>query len=260
MAKIALGIEYNGNPYKGWQKQHSGLNIQGHIEHALSKVADCSIEIICAGRTDTGVHALGQVAHFETSVIRSEKAWLLGANSFLPPGIRIHWVQAVPDEFHARFSAVARRYVYILQNSATRPGVFQQHLAWSFKSLQLQPMQNATQYLLGEHDFSAFRDSDCQAKNPIRDLQLFSVEQKEQLFIFTVKANAFLHHMVRNLVGTLLKVGQGECPPEWIKTILESKQRTQAGITAPAEGLYFMQAYYPESFILPKPKSLFFFD
>jgi len=260
MIKIALGIEYCGSRYQGWQKQPSDLNIQGRIEQALSVVADAHIEVVCAGRTDAGVHALGQVAHFETTVIRSDRSWVLGANSHLPADIRIHWAQQMSDDFHARFSAIARQYTYILSNSFIRPGVFNQQIAWYFKSLQLKPMQEALQYLRGEHDFSAFRGAFCQAKTTVREIQSFSIEQRNQFFIFTVQANAFLHHMVRNLVGSLIKVGEGSCSPGWIKDVLSSKKRVNAGVTAPAEGLYFMQACYPDRFILPKPQPLFFFN
>lgn len=256
--KIALGIEYCGFAYQGWQRQLSDLNIQGRIEQALSMVADTPVEIICAGRTDAGVHALGQVAHFETTVTRSERSWVLGANTHLPEDVRITWAQIVPDHFHARFSAVARRYTYLLNNSPTAPAIFTRHMAWCFKRLALEPMQEALQYLIGEHDFSAFRGADCQAKTTVREIQFFSVEQRNELFVFTVQANAFLYHMVRNLVGSLLKIGKGECDPAWIKTVLESRQRIQAGMTAPAEGLYFMQAHYEDQFVLPKPKPLFF--
>lgn len=260
MVKIALGVEYCGFSYQGWQRQQLELSIQGRIESALSKVADVPIEIVCAGRTDAGVHALGQVAHFETTINRTERSWALGANTHLPRDIRVVWAKEMPDNFHARFSAVARRYTYLLDNGVTRPGIFNQHLAWYLKPLNLGLMQQALPYLLGEHDFSAFRGSDCQAKTAIREIQSFSIEQRGKLFIFNVKANAFLYHMVRNLVGTLLKVGVGEHPPEWVGAVLASRARVNAGMTAPAEGLYFMQAYYNEPFILPIPKPLFFFD
>lgn len=256
--KIALGVEYCGQHYHGWQKQPDALNVQGHVELALSNVADDLVEIVCAGRTDTGVHGLGQVVHFKSTVMRTNRAWVLGANTHLPNDIRITWAKQMPEDFHARFSAIARRYTYVLQNAWVKPGVFHGHQAWHCKPLVLASMQKAAAYLLGEHDFTSFRGIACQAKSPIRHIQRFDLQQKGDFFLFTVKANAFLYHMVRNLVGTLLKVGEGQKSPEWVRAVLAEKDRRAAGITAPSAGLYFCQAYYPEPFELPKPRELFF--
>lgn len=257
--KIALGIEYNGSDFRGWQKQKNALNIQGHVELALSKVADQPIEVVCAGRTDAGVHALGQVVHFETSVVRDNRSWVLGANGHLPKTIAVRWARPQPEDFHARFGAIARRYCYLLCCRGTKPAVFHDHMAWHYKALDVGAMKKALPYFLGEHDFSAFRAADCQAKTTSRNIQAFSIHKQNDTIIFDIKANAFLYHMVRNIVGTLMKVGLGDESPEWIASVIASKDRCQAGVTAPANGLYFMNAFYPERFDLPRIDNGLFF-
>lgn len=256
--RIACGVEYCGAAYRGWQRQRDNGNIQGAIEQALSSVADTSIEIVCAGRTDTGVHALGQVIHFDTDVLRDTRAWVLGTNTHLPNDIRLTWAQQLNDGFHARFSAIARRYIYVLHNGLTRPGVFHAHQAWHYPSLDVEVMHQAAQALLGEHDFSSFRGVDCQAKSPNRCIESITVTRQADAIFFEIKANAFLYHMVRNIVGSLLPIGSGDKASEWLVEVLAAKDRRQAGITAPAQGLYFMQAYYPHEICLPSVTPLFF--
>ena len=201
---------------------------------------------------------LGKLYILKQKCCGKEHAWLLGANTHLPADIRVFWVKKMPDDFHARFSAIAREYTYLLNIDPIKPALFHQHLAWHYKPLNLEAMQEAARYLIGKQDFSSFRGVTCQAKTPVRDLQDFIVYKKNNLFIFRVKSNAFLYHMVRNLVGSLIKVGEGEQPPEWIKTVLAAKDRTKAGPTAPAGGLYFLQAYYEDRFLLPEPRELSF--
>jgi tRNA pseudouridine38-40 synthase len=257
--RIALGVAYEGTAYHGWQRQDNNLpTIQGHLEAALSKVADAPIHIFCAGRTDGGVHALGQTAHFDTTAVRSERAWVMGVNSLLPPAIRVHWAQVVDDNFHARFSALARSYRYIIYNQPTRSALLANKSTWHIKPLAEQQMQVAAQYLVGEHDFTSFRAAGCQAKTAMRTIHYLTIQRKKQLVIMDIKANAFLHHMVRNIVGVLLPIGAGIYPPEWAQTVLTAKNRVEAGITAPSAGLYFEKAYYPEAYQFPIDTELLF--
>ena len=250
MAKFALTIEYDGSRYCGWQRQSHSPSIQQPLEEALSYVADEPVELVCAGRTDTGVHACEQVAHFETSSERSNRAWLLGANCRLPRDIRILWVNQVEETFHARFSAIARSYRYIIMNSQVPSAIFHDKVCWEHRHLDDKIMHSAAQNLLGEHDFSAFRAAGCQAKSPLRDLQQISVKRKGELVFIDVKANAFLHHMVRNLAGSLMTVGMNDQPESWVLQVLRKKDRRLAAKTAPAGGLYFVRAFYPEEFEL----------
>ncbi len=249
--KYALGIEYRGSAYCGWQRQSHCDSVQQHLEQALGFVADHNIELACAGRTDSGVHALDQVAHFESTAERSERAWLRGANSRIPRDIRIRWVTAVDDDFHARFSAKARSYRYLIFNNAVPSGLFHDLSAWEFRQLDEQSMHDAAQSLLGEHDFSSFRAAGCQAKSASRNIQNISVIRQGDQVILDIKANAFLYHMVRNIAGSLIVVGQGNKDTDWISSLLAARNRNLAAPTAPAAGLYFLRAHYDEQFKLP---------
>ncbi len=252
MQKIALGIEYIGTNFHGWQKQ--GLNtrtVQLVVETALSKIANHNIKVYCAGRTDSGVHAKEQVVHFQTNSIRTNSAWLIGANRYLAEDVSIQWVQHVSDDFHARFSAVARRYKYYIYNSPTRSALHHQNSTWITRKLSITSMQQASKYLVGEHNFSAFRGSQCQAKSAIKTIKYLKINMLDNMIIIDIKSNAFLHHMVRNIVGTLLKTGLKEQNISWMQNVLLSCDRTRAGITMPAQGLHFIKAYYPENKLLP---------
>lgn len=250
MNKLALRVEYDGSAYCGWQRQAHSPSVQQELEQALSYVADQAIELVCAGRTDTGVHACDQVAHFETEVIRSNRSWLLGTNCRLPRDIRINWVDQVPTDFHARFSAIARSYRYIILNSATPSALFHNKVCWEHRPLDDVIMQQAGHHLIGQHDFSAFRAAGCQAKSPERTIEFLQVSRRGKLIYIDVKANAFLHHMVRNIAGSLMVVARHEQPISWLQEVLMSKDRKLAAMTAPADGLYFIQAYYPAEFDL----------
>lgn len=251
--RIALGIEYNGSAFCGYQLQTEGTRtVQGELERALSEVADEPVRLTCAGRTDTGVHATGQVVHFDTAVPRQLKAWMLGGNTYLPGDVSIHWAREVSDDFSARFSAVSRSYRYILFNRRTRPAVFQHNVAWLYESLDVEAMHTAAQSLMGENDFSAFRSSKCQASHANRVMQKISVSRQGDYVILDIRANAFLHHMVRNIMGTLLVIGRGEQPVAWMQQILQGRDRTLAGMTASAAGLYLVNVEYPEAFGLPE--------
>lgn len=246
MPRISLGIEYKGTAYHGWQAQQSPQlpTIQRFVEQALSFVADHPITVTCAGRTDAGVHALEQVVHFDTQVERSMHAWVFGANTHLPKDISVLWAKEVDPDFHARFSAKARMYRYVLCNQPIRPAIEKDLVAWHHKQLNLRWMQKAARHFLGEHDFSSFRGADCQAKSPVREVMAFNVLNEGGRIIFEVRANAFLHHMVRNMVGTLMEVGMGRKTPDWVKQLLEIKQRSAAGMMAPASGLYLQKIMY----------------
>lgn len=260
MQRIALGIEYNGQHFHGFQSQpHDQQTIQETLEKALSSIADEAITLVCAGRTDAGVHATNQVIHFDTSAIRPEKAWLRGANTKLPLGISIRWMQKVIPEFHSRFSAKSRTYRYIIHNVKTPSALLRNFVTWDRRCFDLGAMQEASQYLLGEHDFSAFRAAQCQARNPIRFLQKLDIYAQGEFIIFEVQANAFLYHMVRNLVGVLTAIGAGGKPINWSESVLASRDRRCAGVTAPADGLYLVAVDYEDAFNLPlSPKGPYF--
>lgn len=250
--RIALGIEYNGSNYYGWQRQKEVPSVQQHLESALSKVANQPIQVQCAGRTDAGVHATGQVVHFDTEVQRPDRAWTMGINANLPDTIAVKWVKRVDDEFHARFSATARRYRYIIYNNKLRSGILSTGVTHIYQPLDEQKMAEAAQCLLGEHDFSAFRASNCQSKTPFRQVTNLSIYRQNRYVVFDIQANAFLHHMVRNFAGSLIKIGCGEESPQWMEDILKSRDRTLAAATAKPHGLYMVKVVYPESFGLPK--------
>jgi tRNA pseudouridine38-40 synthase len=249
--RIALGIEYNGSGYCGWQYQDHSPSVQAKVEYALAKVANHSIRVSCAGRTDTGVHALGQVVHFDTEVIREEHAWVLGGNANLPDDISVLWSKPVSSEFHARFSAMRRQYRYVIFNRAQRPAILAKRVSWEYRPLQTDRMIQAAQYLLGEHDFSSYRAMACQAKSPVRTLYRLDIQRHGEIVILDLEANGFLHHMVRNIAGVLMKIGAGEAEPIWAQEVLERRDRTQGGVTASPHGLYFVAAYYPEHFSIP---------
>jgi tRNA pseudouridine38-40 synthase len=251
MPRYAIAVEYDGHEYLGWQAQKLGPTLQATLEAALSHVANTPITVVCSGRTDAGVHGLGQIVHFDSPIARDERAWTLGGNSNLPKSMAIRWCQQVDPEFHARYSALARVYRYSLINRPARAALFRRTVAWEQRKLDLSAMQQAAAMLVGEHDFTSFRTVACQAKRPWRRLDTLDVSADGEHFHFLVQANAFLHHMVRNLVGSLLVVGRGEQPPEWIEGVLKGLDRTLAGATAPAEGLVFLGPKYPARFGLP---------
>ena len=249
--RIALGIEYDGTSYNGWQRQNNGIGVQQRLEEALSLVADQPIEVHCAGRTDTGVHASGQVVHFDTQANRPDRGWLLGANTNLPPDINVGWVRRVDDAFHARFSATARSYRYRILNRLQRSALYRHRAWWVHQRLDEARMHEAAQRLLGEHDFSAFRAAGCQASSATRDVMRVSVVRRGDWVTLAITANAFLMHMVRNITGTLAAIGQGEQPLEWLGEVLESRDRTLGGVTAPAHGLTLVSVEYPADFGIP---------
>lgn len=254
--RIALGVEYDGSGFCGWQSQLNVPTVQDALQQALSAVAGEQINVIAAGRTDTGVHGIEQVVHFDTEIDRPLTAWVRGANALLPAGVAVLWAQQVSDLFHARFSAHGRSYRYLLLNRPVRSALCQGKVGWFHQPLALEQMQLAARYLLGEHDFSAFRAAECQAKSPIKTITHLDISQRNDLIIFEISAGAFLHHMVRNIVGSLVYVGKGKHPPEWIKQVLESRQRNLAAPTFSAAGLYLKHIQYDKKFSLPQYQSI----
>lgn len=253
--RIAAGIEYDGAGYAGWQYQSHSPSVQEQVQIALGRVANEPVTVHCAGRTDTGVHALQQVIHFDTEAVRSERSWLLGANSNLPDDVAIQWARQVDADFHARFSATARRYRYIILNRPTRSAVLSGKVVVIRPPLDAGAMNQAAQALVGEHDFSSFRAQGCQARHPNRCVLAISVSRRDDFVYLDIAANAFLHHMVRNIAGALIEVGKGERAPEWIAELLALRDRKQGGVTAPPGGLYLVGVDYPERFGLPVPPS-----
>ena len=254
--RYALGIEYDGSKFSGWQRLTEELTVQAAVEKALSFVAHHPVHVVCSGRTDAGVHAQCQVIHFDSDAIRAHRAWVLGTNTQLPQDVRVLWCQPMPDEFHARYSARARRYRYTILNRAIAPAMQRHFLSWERLALNADAMHTAAQALCGQHDFTTFRTVKCQAKHPNRDLHEISVRRTGEEVIVEVQANAFLHHMVRNIVGSLIVIGRGEKDIGWIEELLALKDRTQAGPTAPAEGLVFLGAKYPQEWALPAQVTL----
>ncbi|UJF18778.1 tRNA pseudouridine(38-40) synthase TruA [Vibrio sp. SS-MA-C1-2] len=250
--RIALGIEYDGARYYGWQRQQSVDSVQERLEKALSTVANQPINVFCAGRTDSGVHGTGQVVHFDTTAIRKEAAWTLGVNANLPGDIAVRWCKVVPDDFHARFSATARRYRYIIFNNNFRPAILAKGVSHYHGELDADKMHQAGQLLLGENDFSSFRAAQCQSNSPCRNMIHLNVTRQGSYVIVDIKANAFVHHMVRNIVGSLIEVGRGEQPIEWMSWLLEQKDRNLAAPTGKAAGLYLVDVDYPKVFELPR--------
>jgi tRNA pseudouridine38-40 synthase len=249
--RIALGLEYDGKHFCGWQSQASGCGAQDALEAALAQMAGHAVRVHAAGRTDTGVHALIQVVHFETETERPENAWIRGINAHLPPALRVRWAQQVDTEFHARFSAERRSYQYLLQISPVAPALLYGKVGWYHRPLDLALMQEAATHLIGEHDFSAFRAAECQAKSPIKNLQQATITQHGELMLFQFSANAFLHHMVRNLVGSLVYVGKGDHSPSWMVELLQAKDRAQAAPTFAPDGLYLTGVHYDAKWKLP---------
>lgn len=254
--RYALALEYDGTDFLGWQRLSHGRTVQAALEQALSFVADRPVEVVCAGRTDAGVHAQRQVVHFDTDADREPRAFVLGSNSRLPASIAVLWAQPVDDSFHARYGARARRYVYRLLNRPIRPGLQSRFLSWERRPLDAGLMHQAAQSLLGEHDFSAFRTSQCQARHPVRTVQRISVARRDDVIAFDIQANAFLHHMVRNMVGSLLLIGRGERPVDWLGDTLAGGDRRVAGPTAAAAGLTFCGPLYPPECGLPDEYSV----
>ncbi len=251
MPRIALGIEYDGSSFAGWQAQTHANGIQTAVEAALSFVADHPVNVICAGRTDAGVHAAMQVVHFDTGATRNERSWMRGVNTNLPDSISALWTREVSDEFHARYAALSRSYRYVILNRTPRPALLRQRVCWMRESLDAERMHQAAQSLVGEHDFSSFRAAECQSPTPIRKLHHIRVTRLDEYVVIDVTANAFLHHMVRNIAGVLLAVGRGHQQVTWPATLLLARTRTHAGITAPAAGLYLIGVRYPEAFSVP---------
>lgn len=249
--RIALGIAYDGTPFAGWQSQPAGNTVQDRLEAAAGAIAGRPVRLTAAGRTDAGVHATGQVAHFDVDVERPESAWVRGANSNLPAAIAVQWAVAVDGEFHARYSATSRTYHYVLYNHAVRPSVLAGKVGWFHLPLDVARMQAAARELIGEHDFSAFRSAECQARSPVRQLLTATVERRGEHVLFELTANAFLHHMVRNVVGCLVHVGKGAAPPDWLAEVLAGRDRSRAAATFGPEGLYLTRVSYPERWNLP---------
>jgi tRNA pseudouridine38-40 synthase len=251
--RVALGIEYDGTAYVGWQRQKSGTGIQALVEAAIASVADEAVETICAGRTDAGVHASGQVVHFDTNATRSDRGWLLGINSQLPADINATWAQTVNNDFHARFSATSRSYRYLILNRQARSGLHSRRAWWVCDALDEESMQQAANTLLGNHDFSAFRAAGCQAKTAIREVQDLRVVRCAHWLVLSITANAFLQHMVRNITGTLAAIGAGERPVSWAGEVLQSRDRKEAGVAAPPHGLTLVGVAYPRQCNIPDP-------
>lgn len=251
--RIALGIEYDGAAYYGWQRQKDVISVQQELEKALTKIANHTVTVNCAGRTDAGVHGTGQVVHFETDAVRKDVAWTLGVNANLPDDIAVRWVKHVDQTFHARFSATARRYRYIIYNGELRPGILRTGLSHYHMQLDEQKMQLAGQTLLGKQDFTSFRALHCQANSPVRTIEHLNVTRRSDFIIIDIKANAFLHHMVRNIAGSLIEIGRGNQDIDWLTTLLSHKDRSKAAATAKPGGLYLVEVDYPEQFDLPRP-------
>ena len=252
--RIALGITYSGSGYEGWQSQRSGNTVQDKLEGALGKFADQPIRVNCAGRTDAGVHGLMQVVHFDTLVQRETASWVRGTYAFLPRDIAVQWAKLVPGEFHARGSATARRYAYVVLESAVRPSVEAGRVGWVYRPLDGDLMRQAAVYLLGTHDFSSFRAAQCQAKSPVKTIQTIDITQRpgSRYWRFEFEANAFLHHMIRNIMGCLVAVGQGAQPPEWLLGVLAARSRLAAAPTFSPDGLYFLGPVYEKHHGLPE--------
>ena len=258
--RIALVVEYDGSQYHGWQAQTGLRTVESAVVYALSKVADQPVSVVCAGRTDTGVHATHQVIHFDADKTRSIRGWMHGANSFLPKDVCVKWAREMPDDFHARFSAQARQYRYVIYNAPIRPGLLRCNVTWQYHQLNHHSMDKAAQSLIGEHDFTSFRAVECQSKTPIRRVHSIRVSRQENFVIIDITANAFLHHMVRNIAGVLMAIGTGRQPIGWVDEVLLAKDRRLGAETAPPYGLYLVGVSYPEEFsmIAPSFGPLFF--
>jgi len=256
LKRIALGVQYDGTAWHGYQKQEDGHTVQDQLEIALEKFARVALPTTCAGRTDTGVHALEQVVHFDTDLKRDIHSWVRGVNTFLPASIAVRWASEIPfdadDQFHARFSARARTYHYVLYNNPTRSPLLEGRVGWHYRPLDVEAMRAAVAPLIGWHDFTAFRSSQCQAKSPVKLMHEIGIERQGEMVVFTIRANAFLHHMVRNLVGSLIYIGLGKHPPEWLGAVLEGRDRGEAAPTFMPDGLYLAKIDYDPKWGLPQ--------
>lgn len=246
--RIALTVEYDGSECHGWQAQTGLRTVQGLLETALSRVADHPVVVSCAGRTDTGVHATHQVVHFDSDAERSSRSWVYGVNAYLPKDVCVRSGKEVPADFHARYSALARRYRYLIYNTPIRPALQGKHVTWQYRPLDHRLMQQAAQFLIGEHDFTSFRSVECQSKTPMRNVQQIHVTRRADLVIIDITANAFLHHMVRNIAGVLMAVGSGRKTVPWVEEVLHAKDRRLGAETAPPYGLYLVAVTYPQEF------------
>lgn len=246
--RIALGVEYNGSQFYGWQRQSNADSIQQRLEEAISKVANTQIIITVAGRTDTGVHATEQIIHFDCDNQRELKAWVMGVNTNLPDSISVLWAKYVDDDFHARYGALSRQYRYVIINRATRSALLDQLVTWEYTELDLRKMQHAAKHLLGTHDFTSYRTVACQAKSPIRTVHEITLKKHNEFILMDINANAFLHHMVRNIMGVLMAIGKGEQAEDWSLEVLQKCDRTLGGKTAPAAGLYLVKVQYDEKY------------
>ncbi|GAB3344836.1 tRNA pseudouridine(38-40) synthase TruA [Chromohalobacter beijerinckii] len=250
--RIALGVEYDGSAYCGWQRLTQAPSVQAALEAALSKIANTPVQALCSGRTDTGVHATRQIVHFDAPVPRTQKAWLFGANAKLPRDIAVRWVVPVADDFHARLSALARRYRYVILNQPSRPVLERANATWCREPLDAERMHAAAQALIGEQDFSSFRAAGCQSKSSHRHVHFIEVRRYGPMIVIDIQANAFLHHMIRNIAGALVAVGRGDHPTTYPGELLALRDRTQGNVTAPGCGLHFVDVYYDERFQLPQ--------
>ena len=249
--RIALAVEYKGDGFCGWQRQPHCLSVQEALERVLSKIADEEISVICAGRTDTGVHAYAQVVHFDCHTSRPQRAWTFGVNADLERTVAVHWAGIVDDEFHARFSAVSRSYRYLIHNRGTRPGLHAGLRSWVNQELDVEAMQQGAAALIGTHDFSSFRSAQCQANGPVRTISDLRVTRCGELVQLDITANGFLHNMVRIIAGSLVRIGKRENPIDWLHELLQARDRTLAGSTLAPDGLYFLQPRYPSRFEIP---------
>jgi tRNA pseudouridine38-40 synthase len=249
--RIALGLSYSGSAYEGWQSQRSGNTVQDKLELALAGFAVKAVRVMCAGRTDAGVHALMQVVHFDTAVQREPSSWVRGTNTFLPPDIAVQWARQVPNDFHSRGSAIARRYAYVVLESPVRPSVEARRVGWVYRPLNGAAMQQALTHLVGEHDFSSFRAAQCQAKSPVKTISRIEISQRAGYWRFDFEANAFLHHMIRNIMGCLMAIGQGSYPPDWLADVVAARNRNAAAPTFSPDGLYFLGPVYEDHYALP---------
>jgi tRNA pseudouridine38-40 synthase len=255
---VALGVSYNGRAYDGWQSQPSGNTVQDKLERALTRFLDVpGAHTLCAGRTDAGVHGLNQVVHFDSPLERADNAWVRGTNSFLPSDIAVQWARQMPAGFHARASATSRRYAYVLLESPVRPSVDDGQVGWVFRPLDQAAMQAAANVLLGEHDFTSFRASSCQAHSPVKDMRRIEIARRGAYWRFEFEASAFLHHMIRNIMGCLIAIGSGNRPPQWMAEVLAAKSRDVAAPTFAPDGLYFLGPVYDPSWKIPERTSAF---